>query len=132
MQKQLAVAKPVTLPPSIAATKSLRCADNSVVFVDFYSDGSVLLVPTPGHSPGHQSFLLNLPRTGPILLAIDAVVTMDHWHDRALPGLTTSMSDALRSVERLKAIVERTSAKLVPGHDPESWRTILRAPAFYG
>jgi len=39
MQKQLATAKPVSLPPSIAATKSLRCADNSVVFVDFYSDG---------------------------------------------------------------------------------------------
>lgn len=39
MQNQLAAAKPVALPPSIAATKSLRCADNSVVFVDFYSDG---------------------------------------------------------------------------------------------
>ena len=39
MKTQLATAKPVSLPPSIAATKSLRCADNSVVFVDFYSDG---------------------------------------------------------------------------------------------
>lgn len=39
MQAALNDAKPVTLPPSIVATKSLRCADNSVVFVDFYSDG---------------------------------------------------------------------------------------------
>jgi N-acyl homoserine lactone hydrolase len=103
----------------------------SIDVVDFYSDNSVLLVPTPGHSPGHQSFLLNLPQTGPVLLTIDAVITMDHWHDRALAGLTTSMSDALRSVERLKAIVERTSAMLIPGHDPERWETIRRAPAFY-
>ncbi len=39
MKNQLANAKPVELPPMIASSKSLRCADNSVVFVDYYSDG---------------------------------------------------------------------------------------------
>ncbi len=39
MKDQLAHAKPVELPPSIAATKTFRCKDNSVVYVDFYSDG---------------------------------------------------------------------------------------------
>lgn len=36
---QEALAKPVELPPSIAASKQFRCTDNSLVFVDFYSDG---------------------------------------------------------------------------------------------
>ena len=31
-------ARPVTLPPSIAATKQFRCADNSLALVEFYSD----------------------------------------------------------------------------------------------
>jgi hypothetical protein len=47
MKEQLSKAPPVTeLPPSISATKTFRCADNSVVAVDFYSDGkSARLTP---------------------------------------------------------------------------------------
>jgi len=48
MQNQLAAAKPVELPPSIASTKTYRCKDNSVLTVDFYSDGkSVGIHPKP-------------------------------------------------------------------------------------
>jgi hypothetical protein len=46
MKAQLANAAPVELPPSITATKTFRCADNSVVAVDFFSDGkSARLTP---------------------------------------------------------------------------------------
>lgn len=30
----------VKLPPAIAASKSYRCADNSLLYIDWYSDGS--------------------------------------------------------------------------------------------
>jgi hypothetical protein len=33
-------AAPVTLPPAIAASKIYRCKDNSLVYIDWYSDGS--------------------------------------------------------------------------------------------
>ena len=33
-------ASAVTLPPSIAAQKAYRCKDNSLIYVDWYSDGS--------------------------------------------------------------------------------------------
>lgn len=36
--EQLAKAKPVTLPPSISASRAYRCKDNSLVYVDFYND----------------------------------------------------------------------------------------------
>lgn len=36
---QTAAAKPVVLPPSIVSSPSFRCADGSLAFVDFYSDG---------------------------------------------------------------------------------------------
>ena len=32
--------EPVVLPPSITASKSYRCKDNSLVFVDWLSDGT--------------------------------------------------------------------------------------------
>jgi hypothetical protein len=31
---------PIALPPSIQSSKTYRCADNSVVYVDWMSDGS--------------------------------------------------------------------------------------------
>jgi hypothetical protein len=39
-QANAAAAAPVTLPPSIAASKAYRCKDNSLVYVDWYSDGT--------------------------------------------------------------------------------------------
>ena len=49
MKTQLAKAKPVELPPSILLAKTFRCKDNSVITLDFYSDGkSVGVHPKPG------------------------------------------------------------------------------------
>ena len=31
---------------------------------DVWGDGSVVILSTPGHTPGHQSLLVVLPRTG--------------------------------------------------------------------
>ena len=55
-------------------------------FYDLFGDGTVRLIFTPGHSVGHQSFLIHLPKTGPILLTADAAYTLDHWNEKALPG----------------------------------------------
>lgn len=95
---------------------------------DLFGDGVVRMFFTPGHSPGHQSFLITLPNTGPILLAIDAAYTMDHWEERALPGLVCSSVDAVRSVRKLHGIAERTRAMVVTGHDPDRWLTLKHAP----
>ena len=98
---------------------------------DFFGDGTLTTVFTPGHSPGHQSFLINLPNSGKILLAVDAAYTRDHWEERALPGFVTSMTDAVRSVQKLRAIAERSEALLVTGHDPDEWPSFRKAPKYY-
>ena len=41
-------------------------------FYDFFGDGTIRLIFTPGHSVGHQSFLINLPKSPPMLLTADA------------------------------------------------------------
>jgi N-acyl homoserine lactone hydrolase len=52
---------------------------------DLFGDGTVKMIFTPGHAPGHQSFLINLPKNGSILLTVDAAYTLDHWNEKALP-----------------------------------------------
>jgi len=98
---------------------------------DLFGDGTIRMIFTPGHAPGHQSFLINLQSTGPVLLCIDAAYTLDHWENRALPGLVTSSSDAAKSVKKLRAIADQTRALVVTGHDPDHWRTFKHAPSGY-
>lgn len=43
----LANAAPVVLPPSIQASKTYRCADNSVLYVDWLSDGQARVKTEP-------------------------------------------------------------------------------------
>ncbi|MCB1398083.1 MAG: N-acyl homoserine lactonase family protein [Rhodobacteraceae bacterium] len=95
---------------------------------DLFGDGTIRTIFTPGHSPGHQSFLLNLPGSGPILLAVDAAYTLDHWENKALPGLLVSASDAADSVAKLRNIAADTNALVVTGHDPDNWSSFRKAP----
>jgi glyoxylase-like metal-dependent hydrolase (beta-lactamase superfamily II) len=41
-------------------------------FYDLFGDGTIRLIFTPGHSVGHQSFLINLLKSPPLLLTADA------------------------------------------------------------
>ncbi len=100
-------------------------------FYDLFGDGTVVIIYTPGHSPGHQSFLLNLPRTGAILLAVDAAYTRQHWDEQALPGFNTCAVEAVRSVQKLRLAARRSGAQVLPGHDPEVLATFRQAPASY-
>ena len=99
--------------------------------LDFYGDGSLIVIFTPGHSPGHQSFLVNLATAGPHLLTIDAAYTLDHWNEKALPGFLSSAVDTVRSVQKLRAIADLTGAQVVTGHDPDAWPTFKTAPQWY-
>ncbi|WP_206364950.1 AttM family quorum-quenching N-acyl homoserine lactonase [Sphingomonas panacis] len=98
---------------------------------DLYGDGTLRMIFTPGHTVGHQSFLVRLPQTGAILLTADAVYTQDHWEERALPGFMTSAIDAVRSVRKLRALAKRERTMVVTGHDPEIWPGFRQAPDFY-
>jgi N-acyl homoserine lactone hydrolase len=102
-------------------------------------DGDTELLPgltlleTSGHATGHQSVLLHLPQTGPVLLAIDAVVmqrlfTVDR---RAWP--TDENEEQLRaSTRKLLDIVEQQHVALVIfGHDGRQWQTLKKAPEYY-
>lgn len=101
-------------------------------YYDLFGDGVLKMIFTPGHSPGHQSFLVTLPKSGPILLTIDAAYTVDHWNNTALPGLVTSSTQAADSVAKLRKIAKETKALVVTGHDPQDWARFRKAPSdFY-
>jgi N-acyl homoserine lactone hydrolase len=94
----------------------------------------VELIESSGHVPGHQSVLVRLPQTGPVLLAIDAVPTAARFDPEvAAPGPhDMDLAGVRASTRKLVALAEREGVQLVVfGHDAEQWRTLKKAPAYY-
>jgi N-acyl homoserine lactone hydrolase len=102
-------------------------------------DGDTELLPgltvlkTSGHAPGHQSVLVRLPRTGPVLLAIDAVVMQRLFTSERRAWPTDDDEEQLRaSTRKLLDLVEHEQVALVIfGHDGRQWQMLTKAPAYY-
>jgi N-acyl homoserine lactone hydrolase len=81
---------------------------------DLLGDGSIELLSTPGHTPGHQSV-----RVGEgLVIAGDAVHYDSTLDDRVFPVFADDPEAQAASAERLAALRD-AGARVVPGHDPE-------------
>ncbi len=108
-------AQPMDWP---AATYHLIDADTPIC-------EGLTLIATPGHTPGHLSALLDLPETGPVILAADAInrasEPAEHFADAADPEAARASANRLLALPGL----------LIYGHDPAQWQTLRKAPACY-
>jgi N-acyl homoserine lactone hydrolase len=91
------------------------------------------LLETSGHTPGHQSILVRLPHTGPVLLTIDAVAIQRLFSlDRQAAPIDDNAEQLRASTRKLLDVVERERVALVVfGHDGTQWRTLKKAPDYY-
>ena len=95
---------------------------------DLLGDGSVRIVSTPGHTPGHMSVIL---RTGEreVLAAGDAIFTMRTLREGVLSAQVADPHRFKRSVKEIQLFREtRHDAVVIPGHDMEAWKTL--APVY--
>ena len=93
---------------------------------DLFGDGRVVLLPTYGHTPGHQSLKLACD-SGDTVLAGDCCYFHKTLTDMKLPGFAHDADEQRRSIRRLKAM-EDAGARIIAGHDPEQWATLPHAP----
>lgn len=91
------------------------------------------LLETSGHCPGHQSVLVHLPHTGPVLLVIDAVMLQSQFTMERKPWPNDDNPQMLlASTRKLLDLVEREQVTLVVfGHDGMQWQLLKKAPEFY-
>lgn len=95
--------------------------------VDLFGDGVVELIPTPGHSPGHQSALVHLDG-GALLLLADATYQIDKMRQRLLPAVVWSPDAMVASWELLEWLEKREGAQLFCSHDREFRERMKLAP----
>jgi glyoxylase-like metal-dependent hydrolase (beta-lactamase superfamily II) len=98
----------------------LRSAHYDVTVVegeyDVFGDGSVVTVPTPGHTPGHQSVQVELgDRT--VILGIDVAHQQDGLDREHCASFNDDLGQSLTSMRELKARAKREDADLYVTHD---------------
>jgi N-acyl homoserine lactone hydrolase len=98
---------------------------------DLFGDGSVMLISTPGHSPGHQCLLVKLPKTGAVLLSGDAVHTRANWDSHRVPERNFNMAQSLASLDRMAVVLKENNAQLWIGHEISEVPLRRYAPAYY-
>lgn len=85
---------------------------------DVFGDGSVVILATPGHTPGSTALLVRLPKTGPVLLSGDVVHLEAQWPLSAVPTWNTQRADSLASMNRLQKLASNLDATIIVQHDP--------------
>ena len=98
---------------------------------DVFGDGSVTIISTPGHTPGHQALLVRLPKFGAVLLTGDAVHIQESWEKRHIPSNNVDREQTLASYQRIADILAQNRAQLWFNHDKEQRARLRLAPEFY-
>ena len=97
---------------------------------DVFGDGSVVIKSTPGHTPGHQSLAVRLPKTGLVLLSGDMVHQSVNWTAMRAPGFNFDVARSVQSMQAMDAFLKQSGGKLWINHDMAQNAAIPKAPAF--
>ena len=94
---------------------------------DVFGDGTVVVLPTPGHTAGHQSLWV---RDGgrQLVLTSDACYTREHLEKSIFPSNAFNPGQMADSLNLLRGLRDRKGVELLYGHDAEQWSALPRAP----
>jgi len=84
---------------------------------DVFGDGSVRILKTPGHTPGHGVLAVKLRKAGLVILSGDLYHSRENRRFKRVPVLNVERADTLASFDRIETIVRRTKARLIVEHD---------------
>jgi N-acyl homoserine lactone hydrolase len=89
----------------------------------------VLLIPTYGHTPGHQSLLVRTSKDTQMVFTADACYTRENLDRDVLPRVLWDATTMAHSLATLRHLRDRQGATLFYGHDPDQWQGMRRVPA---
>ena len=97
---------------------------------DVFGDGSVIMLRTPGHTPGHSSLLVKLAEMGPIIITGDAVHFRENLDTVGVPAFNFDRAQTVASIERLKKIAANLKATIIIQHDARDVEKLPPTPTF--
>lgn len=97
---------------------------------DVFGDGSIRIISTPGHTPGHASLLINLKNSGPVLLSGDLYHMTESRENRRVPAFNTDAEETLRSMDKFEALAASTGARVIIQHEPDDIEKLPKSPDY--
>ncbi|TFW19732.1 N-acyl homoserine lactonase family protein [Massilia arenosa] len=97
---------------------------------DVFGDGSVVIKRAIGHTPGHQSLFLKLPKTGNVVLSGDLAHFTENWANRRVPSFNYDKELSVKAMNEMGDFLKANKAVLWIQHDYEQNAQIKHAPAF--
>jgi len=94
---------------------------------DVFGDGSVIMLATPGHTPGHHSLLVRLRQMGNVMLSGDVAHFHENYDSAGVPPFNTGRAESLASLDRFKKLAANLKATVIIQHDG---RDVAKLPAF--
>jgi N-acyl homoserine lactone hydrolase len=96
---------------------------------DVFGDGTVKVLKTPGHTPGHQSLYVNLSAAGPVIIAGDLFHLIESREKALVPSVNVDRAATLASIQRVEGLAKEKKAKVLISHDPKE--DLPNAPAYW-
>jgi N-acyl homoserine lactone hydrolase len=124
------------LDPSVT-DKFAKLKDSHTIVLDgdhdVFGDGSVVILSTPGHTPGHQSLFVNLAKTGPLVLSGDLYhYPAERTLKDFLPfGGRGGDAEEAASKAKVEKLLADKGATLWIQHDIVADAKVKKSPAFY-
>jgi glyoxylase-like metal-dependent hydrolase (beta-lactamase superfamily II) len=109
-----------------------RCAHVEPLAGDYdvFGDGTVRILHTPGHTPGHQLLLIRLAHSGAVILSGDLFHTRENYEKALVPPTNVSRAETLASADRIARILRATHARLIVQHDVNDFRALPAFPRY--
>jgi N-acyl homoserine lactone hydrolase len=95
---------------------------------DLFGDGSIVCLPTPGHTPGSQALMVTLEETGTVILAADLAHTEYGLDNNTVPPFNWSTEESIRSIRRVKNRARREDAEIILQHDVDHFERMPKPP----
>jgi N-acyl homoserine lactone hydrolase len=89
---------------------------------DIFGDNTVVCIPTPGHTAGHQSLRVELA-SGPVVLTSDCAYWQEMLDDMLVPPHGFDCDQQKRSMNTLNTL-RAEGCQLIFGHDAKQWLSL--------
>jgi N-acyl homoserine lactone hydrolase len=97
---------------------------------DVFGDGTVRILKTPGHTPGHQSLMVKLKKAGTVIISGDLFHLRENYRFRRVPPFNVDRADTLASIDRVDTILKNTKGRLIVHHDPDDFKALPAFPKY--
>jgi len=95
---------------------------------DIFGDGVLVLLPTIGHTAGHQSLRVRAAPGVDLVLTADSCYSREHLNREILPAATWSQQMTIETYGQLRTLEDRHGCHLIFGHDMDQWTALRHAP----